>query len=104
MLPDQSDADSLWRGKIVKKIISVSALLFTATLAFNASAAKEISRQQAQDMNLDKIGTITTNETHAPMDAKADLSAKADKLGGRYYVIIAAEERGHMLAEAEVYK
>ncbi|MBM7345920.1 YdgH/BhsA/McbA-like domain containing protein [Pantoea coffeiphila] len=88
----------------MKKIISATALLFTATLAFNASAAQEISRQQVQDMNLDKIGVITTTGTNAPMDAKADLSAKADKLGGRYYVIIAAEERGRTLAEAEVYK
>ncbi|MBK0003100.1 DUF1471 domain-containing protein [Erwinia sp. S43] len=88
----------------MKKIISVTALLFTATLAFNASAAEEISRQQVQEMNLDKIGVITTTGTNAPMDAKADLSAKADKLGGRYYVIIAAEERGRTLAEAEVYK
>ncbi|PRD14127.1 YdgH/BhsA/McbA-like domain containing protein [Pantoea coffeiphila] len=88
----------------MKKIISATALLFTATLAFNASAAEEISRQQVQEMNLDKIGVITTTGTNAPMDAKADLSAKADKLGGRYYVIIAAEERGRTLAEAEVYK
>jgi len=88
----------------MKKIIAVTTLLFTATLAFNASAAKEISRQQVEDMNLQKIGTITTTDTNAPMDAKADLSAKADKLGGSYYVIIAAEERGRTLAEADVYK
>ncbi|ROR08629.1 DUF1471 domain-containing protein [Erwinia sp. JUb26] len=88
----------------MKKIISVTALLVTATLAFSASAAKEISRQQVQEMNLEKIGVITTTDTNAPMDAKAELSAKADQLGGSYYVIIAAEERGRMLAEAEVYK
>lgn len=88
----------------MKRIISICTLLFAAFFAFNASAAEQISRQQAKDMNLQLLGTITTTNTNAPMDAKADLSAKADKKGGRYYVIIAADERGRTVAEAEVYK
>lgn len=88
----------------MKRIISIITLFFTATFVFSASAAELISRQQAQDMNLELIGTITTTTTNAPMDAKADLSKKADEKGGKYYVIIAADERGRTVAAAEVYK
>ncbi|HEY0211893.1 DUF1471 domain-containing protein, partial [Acerihabitans sp.] len=52
-----------------------------------------------------KIGTVhTTAKTTSPMDAKAILSERADKKGGKYYVIIAGREHGKFSATAEVYK
>lgn len=89
---------------IMKRICAIITLFCTATLTFNAAAAELISRQQAQDMKLQLLGTITTTDTTAPMDAKADLSKKADEKGGRYFVIIAEDERGRTVASAEVYK
>lgn len=88
----------------MKQFIVYSALVFSALVAVNASAAQQLTRQQAKEMNLTLIGTVTTTTTNAPMDARADLSQKADEKGGKYYVIIAADERGRTLATAEVYK
>ncbi|MGF6560060.1 DUF1471 domain-containing protein [Erwinia aphidicola] len=88
----------------MKKIIAVSTLLVTAAFTFNASAAQEISREKAAEMKLEKVGTVTTNSTLDPMDAKKHLSKKADEKGGKYFVIIAADEGDHTHALAEVYK
>ncbi|WP_455814663.1 YdgH/BhsA/McbA-like domain containing protein [Pseudomonas graminis] len=88
----------------MKQFIAVAALLFVGVQAFNASAAQEITREQAQEMKLEKIGTVTTNSTTSPMDADARLSEKADAKGGKYYVIIAAQEGNHDHALADVYR
>lgn len=88
----------------MKKPVAVSALLFTALVTFNAGAAEQIDRDKAQEMKLEKIGTVTTNSTSDPMDANARLSQKADALGGKYYVIIAAQEGNRDHALAEVYR
>lgn len=88
----------------MKRIISMTTLVLTASFMFSASAAELITRQQAQEMKLELIGTVTTTSTSAPMDAKAVLSQKADEKGGKYYVIIAANERDRTVATAEVYK
>lgn len=74
------------------------------TLSFSAFAAKEISREQAKAMKLEMIGTIDTISTLTPSDAKARLSEKADAKGGKYFVVIAAAEKNHTHAFAEVYK
>jgi len=88
----------------MKQFIVIAALLFAGVQAFNASAAQEITRKQAQEMKLEKIGTVTTNSTTSPMDADARLSEKADAKGGKYYVIVAAQEGNHDHALADVYK
>lgn len=88
----------------MKKYIAIPALLLTTLAAFNASAAEQITREKAQEMKLEKVGTVTTNSTLDPMDANARLSEKADALGGKYYVIIAAQQGNHDHALAEVYK
>ncbi|MTD29131.1 YdgH/BhsA/McbA-like domain containing protein [Erwinia sorbitola] len=88
----------------MKQIIVTAVLSLAGLLAFNASAAQEITRQQALDMKLEKIGTVTTNSTLDPMDANARLSEKADAKGGKYYVIIAAQQGNHDHALADVYK
>ncbi|WP_455818372.1 YdgH/BhsA/McbA-like domain containing protein [Pseudomonas cerasi] len=88
----------------MKKIMVAGTLLFAGVMAFNATAAQEITREKAQEMKLEKIGTVTTNSTVSPMDAKARLSDKADAKGGKYYVIIAAQQGNHDHALADVYK
>ena len=44
-------------------------------------------------MNLTKIGEISTSDTTAPMDARKELSKKADELGGTYFVVTSAEKQ-----------
>lgn len=66
----------------MKKLITVSALLLTTFAVFTAGAAEQITREKAQEMKLEKIGTVTTNSTNDPMDANARLSKKADEKGG----------------------
>ena len=56
-------------------------------------------------MNLTKIGEISTSDTTAPMDARRELSKKADELGGTYYVVTSAEKQTkNVRATADVYK
>ena len=56
-------------------------------------------------MNLTKVGEISTSDTTAPMDAKRELSKKADELGGKYYVVTSAEKQTkNVRATADVYK
>lgn len=88
----------------MKKIMGVSGLLLTTILAFSANAAQEITREQAEEMKLEKIGTVTTNSKIDPMDATHQLSKKADALGGTYFVIIAAQQGNHDHGLADVYK
>ena len=64
-----------------------------------------LAKDKVKDMNLTKVGEITTSDTTAPMDAKRELSKKADELGGKYYVITSAEKyTKDVRATAEVYK
>ena len=58
-----------------------------------AFAAKEIQKEDVAKMNLTKVGSITTSRTTSPMDARRDLSKKADELGGKYFVVIAGRKR-----------
>ncbi|MFD1800811.1 DUF1471 domain-containing protein [Mixta tenebrionis] len=85
------------------KTVVVTCLL--GGLSFSVLAAKEVTKEEAQKMNLEKIGTVnTTAETTSPMDAKRELSKMADEKGGQYYVIVAGREHGRFSATADVYK
>ena len=85
------------------KTVAVTCLL--GGLSFSVLAAKEITKEEVQKMNLQKIGTLnTTAETTSPMDAKRELSKMADEKGGQYYVVIAGREHGRFSATADVYK
>ncbi|WP_312204273.1 YdgH/BhsA/McbA-like domain containing protein [Mixta calida] len=85
------------------KTVPVTCLL--GGLSFSVLAAKEITKEEVQKMNLQKIGTVnTTAETTSPMDAKRELSKMADEKGGQYYVVIAGREHGRFSATADVYK
>lgn len=83
----------------------VLASVMMSAVSFSALAAKEVTKEDVQKMNLEKIATVTTTaETTSPMDAKSELSKMADEKGGRYYLVIAGREHGKFSAVADVYK
>lgn len=88
----------------MKLVTGMVASLVIGTLSFGAFAAKEIKEDVAK-MNLTKVGSITTSRTTSPMDARRDLSKKADELGGKYFVVIAGQKNEKTVhANADVYK
>lgn len=81
------------------------ASMLMGLVSFSALAAKEVTKEDVEKMNLEKIGTVnTTAETDSPMDAKEKLSQLADEKGGRYFLVIAGREHGRFSATADVYK
>ncbi|MDR9890155.1 DUF1471 domain-containing protein [Pseudenterobacter timonensis] len=89
----------------MKMVTGIVASLVIGSLSFGAFAAEELAKDKVKEMNLTKIGEITTSDTSAPMDAKKELSQKADELGGTYYVITSAEKyTKDVRATADVYK
>lgn len=89
----------------MKIVTSIVASLVTVLLSFGAFAAKEIQKEDVMKMKLTKVGNISTSEGSAPMDAKRELSQKADEAGGMYYLIISADKNGaNIRTTAEVYK
>ncbi|MEO3991618.1 YdgH/BhsA/McbA-like domain containing protein [Pseudocitrobacter cyperus] len=89
----------------MKLVTSIAATLVMGALSFGALAAQEIQKEDVAKMNLTKVGEITTSRTTSPMDAKRDLSKKADELGGKYYVIIAGSKNEKTVhGNADVYK
>jgi hypothetical protein len=92
-------------GKQMKVMKWVLASVMMSAVSFSALAAKEVTKEDVQKMNLEKIATVTTTaETTSPMDAKKELSKMADEKGGRYYLVIAGREHGKFSAVADVYK
>ncbi|MEG3110815.1 MULTISPECIES: DUF1471 domain-containing protein [unclassified Pantoea] len=88
--------------KVMKWVL---ASVMMSAVSFSALAAKEVTKEDVQKMNLEKIATVTTTaETTSPMDAKKELSKMADEKGGRYYLVIAGREHGKFSAVADVYK
>lgn len=78
----------------MKLLKNLSIALIVGGLSFGALAAKEITKEEAKDKGYELIGTISSNgEATSPMGVKQDLSAKADEKGGKYYVIIAENEK-----------
>ncbi len=89
----------------MKLLTGVVSALIMSSVAFSAMAAQELEKDKLKEMNLTKIGTIVTSDTSAPMDAKRDLSEKADKLGGKYFVVTSGEKyTKDVHATADVYK
>ncbi|MFT4270766.1 MAG: DUF1471 domain-containing protein [Pantoea sp.] len=89
----------------MKVINTVVAAMVMGAISFSALAAKEVTKEEVQKMNLEKIGTVTTTaETTSPMDAKKELSKLADDKGGKYFLVIAGREHGKFSAVADVYK
>lgn len=89
----------------MKLIAGIVTSLVIGSLSFGVMAAKELEKDKVAGMNLTKIGTITTSDTSAPMDARQELSKKADELGGTWYVVTSAEKNEKDVhATADVYK
>lgn len=89
----------------MKLVTGIVTSLVIGSLSFGALAAEELAKDKVKEMNLTKVGEITTSDTTAPMDAKRELSKKADELGGKYYVITSAEKyTKDVRATADVYK
>lgn len=89
----------------MKLVTGIVASLVIGSLSFGVMAAQELEKDKVAGMNLTKVGTITTSDTSAPMDAKKELSKKADELGGTYFVVIAGEKNEKTVhANADVYK
>ncbi len=75
----------------MKLITGIVASLVIGSLSFGAFAAKEIQKMKwvnEADENRQHYDLKTTS----PMDAKRDLSKKADELGGKYFVVIAGSK------------
>ena len=69
------------------------------------NVAEEIQKDKVKEMNLTKVGDISTSDTTAPMDARKELSKKADEMGGKYYVVTSAnKDQKDIRATAEVFK
>lgn len=89
----------------MKLVTGIVTSLVIGSLSFGVFAAEELQKDKVKEMNLTKVGEITTSDTTAPMDAKRELSKKADELGGKYYVITSGQKHGKDIhATAEVYK
>lgn len=89
----------------MKLVTGIVTSLVIGSLSFGVMAAEELQKDKVDSMNLTKIGSITTDDTTAPMDARKELSKKADELGGKYYVVTSAEKKEQdVRATADVYK
>ncbi|MCI1899085.1 MAG: DUF1471 domain-containing protein [Enterobacter sp.] len=89
----------------MKLATGIVASLVIGSLSFGVFAAKELEKDKVGEMNLTKVGEITTSDTTAPMDARKELSKKADELGGTYYVITSgSKNEKNVHATADVYK
>ena len=89
----------------MKLVTGLVTSLGIGSLSFGVFAAKELEKDKVAGMNLTKIGEISTSDTTAPMDARKELSKKADEMGGKYFVVIAGEKNEKTVhANADVYK
>ena len=89
----------------MKLVTGIVTSLVIGSLSFGVMAAKELEKDKVAGMNLTKVGTITTSDTSAPMDAKKELSKKADELGGKYFVVTSGQKNEKDIhATADVYK
>ena len=83
----------------MKKVIVALAL---SAVAFGASAAQLITKEEVKHFKLTKVGPISVGPSGGEFSSPSDLH---DEKGGKYYVITAAREHGpNFEATAEVYK
>lgn len=87
----------------MKMKTTIATLGVLSMLSFGAFAAESVSASQAESMQ--PMGTITVNGIDGvPSDIKAELSAKADKMGATAYHITEARNDGSYHATAEIYR
>ena len=89
----------------MKGVTGIVTSLVIGSLSFGVFAAQDLEKDKAKEMNLTKVGEISTSDTTAPMDAKKELSQKADEMGGKYFVVTSAnKDTKNVRATAEVFK
>ncbi|MBF7980684.1 MULTISPECIES: YdgH/BhsA/McbA-like domain containing protein [Rahnella] len=83
----------------------IIAAVLAGLFSVNAMAADLITKEEAKEKGYTSLGVVTTsNEYTAPSDAREELAKLADEKGGKYFVIIAAQEKKKITATAEVFK
>lgn len=87
----------------MKNATIIASLGLASVLSFGASAAEQISAEQAN--SLQSMGTVSVSQVgSSPMDMNSALSAKAEKKGASSYRIIEARSGDTWHATAELYK
>lgn len=89
--------------KIAKGVLVALTL---GAVSFSALSAELLTKEAYNDHKDQyvKVGTITTSGELSPSDAKAELSKKADELGGQFYVVTSADTENKIHGTADVYK
>lgn len=89
----------------MKALRKIAIGIAVAGLSLSAFAAEQITPQIAKEKNYQLIGTVTSkNEATSPSGLEEALSKKADKLGGKYFVVVSGKEIGRFVGTAKVYK
>ncbi|WP_114195005.1 YdgH/BhsA/McbA-like domain containing protein [Edaphovirga cremea] len=90
----------------MKLLKAMTALILLGVFSAGAMSAQLLTEEEfakTSDQYM-KVGNVVTDGETAPSDAKDELSDKADKLGGEYYVIKSANTNEKIHASADVYK
>ncbi|RDL15159.1 DUF1471 domain-containing protein [Serratia fonticola] len=84
----------------MKTLIAVGLVIYSSF----GFAAKEITTLDHLPSNAVLLGTVSySRPTASPTEIVDALSAKADKLGGKYFKVISMEVAGKSRGEAIVY-
>lgn len=87
----------------MKRNTIIATLGLASLLSFGASAATQVSVDQAQ--NLQSLGSISVSQTaSSPMSIREQLSAKADQAGASSYRVTELQEGDTWHATAQLYK
>ena len=87
----------------MKRNTIIATLGLASLLSFGASAARQVSADQAQ--NLQPLGSISVSQTaSSPMSIREQLSAKADQAGASSYRVTELQEGDNWHATAQLYK
>ena len=89
--------------KIAKGVLVALTLGAVSFSALSAELLTKETYKEHKDQYV-KVGTITTSGEMSPSDAKAELSKKADELGGQFYVVTSADTENKIHGTADVYK
>ncbi len=87
----------------MKRNTIIATLGLAALMSFGASAATQVSADQAQ--NMQSLGSVSISQTaSSPMSIREQLSAKADQAGASSYRVTELQEGDTWHATAELYK
>jgi uncharacterized protein YbjQ (UPF0145 family) len=90
----------------MKLLKAMTALVLLGVFSAGAMSAQLLTKDEFAKTSdqYQEVGKVVTDGETAPSDAKKELSDKADKLGGEYYVITSANTNEKIHASANVYK